>query len=153
MERQHKRQRTSDMSLIDDPMERQSKRQRTCDMSVGDDSFKITKYRNRSQDWKHKWSVFKAQAKKRHIEQKLELHQYLTLIQLPCTYCGKGVGHDARTPEYVGIDRIDSDKREYCLSNCVPCCSACNFMKGATRHHQFLNQVRAIAKWRTGVEF
>ena len=36
---------------------------------------------------------------------------------------------------FVGIDRIDSTKRQYCLLNCLPCCATCNFMKGYIEHH------------------
>ena len=144
------------MNSTHSAQDRQPKRTRRSD-DARTDSTKRARYRNRSKDYKHKWSVFKAQAKKRHIEQELDLEQYLTLIQMPCTYCGKGVLQDNTgmnsESEFVGIDRIDSDKRKYCLSNCVPCCSACNFMKGSLPHRIFLSQVRAIAKWRTGVEF
>ena len=116
-------------------------------------SSKFAKYRNRAQDYKHKWSVFKTQATKREIERRLDFEQYVALIQMPCTYCGKGAGRDPSNTKFVGIDRIDSDMRVYCLSNCVPSCATCNFMKGAMSHGHFLSQVRAIAKWRTGVQF
>ena len=107
--------------------------------------------RDRSQDLKHKWSCFKRQAQRRGIEQRLSFEQYPTLVQLPCAYCGKGaVGQRA---SFVGIDRIDSNAREYSLQNCVPSCSVCNFMKGALDANVFLNKVREIAAWRTGSSF
>ena len=104
-------------------------------------------YRSRKNDVKHKWSCFKSQAKHRGIDQQLTLEQYATLIALPCTYCGYGSAHTST--DLIGVDRIDSSRREYTLSNCVPCCSTCNFMKGRLDHNDFLAQVRAIARWRT----
>ena len=96
------------------PAHSQTKRARTSD-DAAPGSTKRARYRDRSQDHTHKWSVFKAQAKKRQIEQELDFEQYLTLIQMPCTYCGKGVLKDTFNCEsgYAGIDRIDSDKRKY----------------------------------------
>lgn len=112
---------------------------------------RTTAKRDRSQDLRHKWSCFSTQARRRGIEQRLSLEQYSTLVQLPCTYCGKGaVGQLASC---VGIDRIDSSVREYSLQNCVSSCSTCNFMKGALDGSVFLNKVRQIAAWRTGVKF
>ena len=72
-------------------------------------------------------------------------------LRLSCTYCGyRSQGYSTTL---IGVDRIDSSQREYTLTNCVPCCSKCNFMKGNLEHHDFLAQVRAIAKWRTGIRF
>ena len=107
--------------------------------------------RDRSQDLGHKWSCFNTQARRRGITQCLSMEQYSTLVQLPCAYCGKGaVGQHASC---VGIDRIESSVKEYSLQNCVPSCSTCNFMKGALDSRVFLNKVRQIAAWRTGVKF
>ena len=47
--------------------------------------------RDRSVDVKHKWSVFNSQAQRCGIVQRLSLEQYLTVIRMPCFYCGKGV--------------------------------------------------------------
>jgi hypothetical protein len=45
----------------------------------------------------------------------------------------------------VGIDRIDSTKRQYCLQNCLPCCATCNFMKGSIDHHPSRASNRIVA--------
>lgn len=109
------------------------------------------KYRSRKNDINHKWSCFNTQAARRGLEQKLTIDQYSTLVALSCTYCGyRSQGYSTTL---IGVDRIDSSQREYTLTNCVPCCSKCNFMKGNLEHHDFLTQVRAIAKWRTGIRF
>ena len=107
--------------------------------------------RDLSQDIGHKWSCFKLQAARRGIVQALTLDQFSTMVQMPCAYCGHGANN--RHASVVGIDRIDSSVREYSLRNCVPSCSTCNFMKGSLDPRVFLNKIRAIAAWRTGVHF
>ena len=108
-------------------------------------------YRSRRNDVKHKWSCFNTQAARRGINQHLTFEQYATLTALCCTYCG--YRSTQSSTNLIGVDRIDSSRREYALPNCVPCCSKCNFMKGQLDHSSFLAQVRAIASWRTGVRF
>ena len=81
-------------------------------------------------DVKHKWSTFNSQAARRGIAQCLNYDQYVVLIRMPCAYCGH-----CPLDGFVGIDRIDSTKRQYCLLNCLPCCATCNFMKGSIDHH------------------
>ena len=112
--------------------------------------------RTRCNDIKHKWSTFNSQAGRRGIVQGLTFQEYSALVNMPCSYCGQGsrpAGSSEGPRRLVGVDRIDSGNRHYCLYNCVPCCSKCNFMKGSLDHHEFLSQVRAIAAWRTGVQF
>ncbi len=104
--------------------------------------------RSRVRDVKHKWSTFNSQAARRGIAQSLNYDQYVVLVRMPCAYCGH-----CPLDGFVGIDRIDSTKRQYCLQNCLPCCATCNFMKGSIDHHVFLRHVRAIASWRTGAQF
>ena len=112
---------------------------------------KQRQYRSRKNDVKHKWSCFNTQAARRGINQHLTFEQCATLTALCCTYCG--YRSTQSSTNLIGVDRIDSSRREYALPNCVPCCSKCNFMKGQLDHSTFLAQVRAIASWRTGVRF
>lgn len=53
-----------------------------------------------------------------------------------CYYCGQ---------HYValGIDRVNNDLG-YILSNCVPCCKTCNWMKRTQTKEEFLNQIKLI---------
>jgi hypothetical protein len=107
--------------------------------------------RDRSHDVRHKWSCFKSQAARRDIAQRLTFEQFSTLVQMPCAYCGGGANE--QNAAFVGIDRINSAVRMYGLTNCVPCCATCNFMKGSLVAAVFLAKIRAIAAWRTGVQF
>ena len=107
--------------------------------------------RDRSHDVRHKWSCFNSQAARRGIAQQLTLEQFSTLVQMPCTYCGDGANEQSAA--LVGIDRLDSAVKRYALPNCAPCCATCNFMKGSLVAAVFLAKIRAIAAWRTGVQF
>ena len=107
--------------------------------------------RDRSQDVRHKWSCFKSQAERRGIVQQLTFEQFSTIVQMPCVYCGCGANE--RNPAVVGVDRINSAVKVYALTNCAPCCATCNFMKGSLSAVVFLAKIRAIAAWRTGVQF
>ena len=82
--------------------------------------------------------------------QQLTWEQFSTLVQMPCN-CGDRANEQSAA--LVGIDRIDSAVRRYALANCVPCCATCNFIKGPLLSAVFLAKIRAIAAWRTGVQF
>ena len=72
-----------------------------------------------------------------------------------CAYCGDRA-HERNTAVFVGIDCISSAVRRYALTNCVPCCATCNFIKGPRLSAVFLAKIRAIAACkpgRTGVQF
>lgn len=64
------------------------------------------------------------------------------LVNKQCIYCG-----EKKENEINGIDRVDSTQG-YIESNCVPCCSTCNFMKGELIQQSFLNQIKKIYKYR-----
>jgi hypothetical protein len=64
------------------------------------------------------------------------------LVNKQCIYCG-----EKKENEINGIDRVDSTQG-YIESNCVPCCSTCNFMKGELPQQAFLNQITKIYKYR-----
>ena len=64
--------------------------------------------------------------KKRHIKrfgntECITEEEFLDITKDRCFYCG--------VDGLKGIDRVDNDKG-YILSNCVPCCKHCNYVKG-----------------------
>lgn len=63
-------------------------------------------------------------AKKRGLTWLLDRGCYLSLIKLPCRYCGGDL-----PPFGTGLDRVDNS-RGYELTNVVPCCSLCNLTRG-----------------------
>ena len=74
-------------------------------------------------------------AKKRNYEFAITLIQFKELTSQNCHYCEKSpskIYYKKRcNGEYVynGIDRKDNSKG-YTLENCLPCCYACNTIKG-----------------------
>lgn len=84
-------------------------------------------------------------AHKRGHEWGLEPTQFLNLTTQDCAYCGDAPGKKVRNSqlEYNGIDRIDNEKG-YTLDNSVPCCSACNKMKGSYSAPEFIEKVIKI---------
>ncbi len=86
-----------------------------------------------------------------------------SIVFKPCHYCGgidtKSVGK-IRDRKYLdfdeesrlrydvklnGVDRVDNSVG-YILSNCVPCCVVCNFMKHKLSAEEFINKVKSIYK-------
>lgn len=84
---------------------------------------------------KAKLGIAKVNSNKAGREFELTYEQGAELLLKPCHYCG--------TTEKIGIDRKDS-KIGYILSNCLPCCTMCNYMKTATNYDEFLNKISQI---------
>lgn len=87
-----------------------------------------------------------------NFEFTIEKEKFKELTKKNCYYCGKEPSTIARgdNGEYVynGLDRVDNNIG-YHLENIVPCCSECNFMKGAKKQEDFLNFIkRLIVHWK-----
>ncbi len=78
-------------------------------------------------------------AKRRNIEFDLEIEQFMSFWQKPCRYCNDPI-------ETIGLDRVDSSKG-YVLDNVLPCCKACNFMKGTMIQSDFIDRIHRISKY------
>ena len=84
-------------------------------------------------------------------EFKLSLNEFKELISSNCYYCGSAPqlkqNLKRRFKDEVrpvnGIDRI-SPHGDYEYSNCVPCCSFCNYMKSDNDKDEFEDQVVKI---------
>lgn len=89
---------------------------------------------------------YKQSAKQRNLVFDLTLEDHFipgglyTFWQKSCYYCGEGI-------ETVRLDRLDNTKG-YILSNVVPCCRICNFMKLELTENQFMNHVLKIVKFK-----
>lgn len=94
----------------------------------------------------------------RGITVAMTVAEFMSVAARPCAYCGAlpglrrtsaAVHHAAPHPGVVahGIDRVDSSKG-YEVSNCVPCCKRCNFMKSDTPVGEFIAHVHRIAAHR-----
>lgn len=97
----------------------------------------------------------KRNAKKRGHKFLLTFEEFNEIISKPCFYCGEEPRYmtteqvirrgDTHQPpiRYNGIDRLDPNG-DYVVSNCVPCCPVCNYMKHTQQYKDFLNHVSKI---------
>lgn len=84
-----------------------------------------------------KYKFYKRNASLRNIVFNLNFDEFVDLINKPCFYCGE------KPRNSNGIDRVNNQK-DYVVSNCVPCCSLCNRMKGKYAQDVFLSQIKKI---------
>lgn len=73
----------------------------------------------------------------------LSVEDFARITSSKCTYCDRIPAQKSRSYTYNGIDRQDNTKG-YSLSNCVPCCKECNFIKRDLRLS--IGEMRAIAQ-------
>jgi len=102
-------------------------------------AYNSNKNRNDRDIFLAKLYEYKSSAKKRNINFEITEDKCFELFNLPCTYCLVG-------NEITGIDRIDSNL-SYCDTNCVSCCSQCNFMKNDTDKDTFIKLCEHIATY------
>jgi len=93
---------------------------------------------------------YKNRAKKIKIDFSITKEDFRNLIKMNCHYCNNPPNdHSYKTNNgsliYNGLDRVDSTKG-YILDNVVPCCAECNWMKGKSSYHDFLNRIKTIYK-------
>jgi hypothetical protein len=80
---------------------------------------------------------YQYKAEQRHLTFRLTLGEFTKLIEQSCHYCGEF--------EIMGVDRVDN-RVGYLVSNSVPCCFECNFMKRTMDKHKFVNRAIKIAR-------
>jgi len=86
-----------------------------------------------------KYKKYEKSAKNRNLVFELTYASFLSLISLPCSYCGF-YNVD------MGIDRVNN-LEGYILSNCTPCCHVCNYMKRAYNKDFFLAHCKKICNF------
>jgi len=104
------------------------------------DSKQHRAYETKMKDPKYRWGQFLNQANQRGLAVGISFETYQQLIYSACHYCSQHPTSQTR----IGIDRLDSC-RDYEITNCVPCCARCNFMKGSLNYREFINHARLIA--------
>lgn len=80
--------------------------------------------RARDEEPRNRFSSMRAAIRAEEIFIDITLEQWEPLIKQPCYYCGWPLPKTGR-----GMDRIDP-LGGYTLTNVVPCCGACNSIKG-----------------------
>ena len=93
-------------------------------------------------------SIYKSNARKRGIVFDLSYHQFKTLVDSECYFCGDTGGNTLRKRNYndysyTGIDRVDNSIG-YLPSNCISCCSWCNRAKNNGTFENFIDKCKKI---------
>lgn len=83
------------------------------------------------------FKVYQYAARRRGISFLLTYEQFLTFWQKPCFYGGHRIGT-------IGLDRINNDVG-YEMTNVVPCCKVCNYMKADMSQDEFREHIRSIS--------
>ena len=85
------------------------------------------------------YSAYKTRAIKKNLEFEFSKEEFDTICKMICYYCHKQNNIDHTN----GIDRVDNSIG-YIQSNCVSCCSTCNYMKGSLEVNTFIKQCNTI---------
>jgi hypothetical protein len=91
----------------------------------------------------NRFCEYRYNSQKRGIEFHLSIEEFENIVKQECYYCG---GYSTDTNENSrgnGIDRMDSNK-PYEISNCVPCCATCNFIKNNMPYSNFIKYIRRL---------
>ena len=89
--------------------------------------------------FENKYNSYVYGAKIRNLDFNLTKVDCLKMFSKKCFYCG----FNDKT-KYNGIDRMNSNLN-YIPSNCVPCCTTCNMMKGTIKSNDFIQICSHIA--------
>lgn len=79
-------------------------------------------------------------ARYKNIPFDLNITSFHNIAGERCYYCWRSDSDDHEN----GIDRIDNNKG-YIISNCVACCSECNYMKGPMDIQDFMNVCKQVS--------
>lgn len=98
------------------------------------------------------YTHYQGAARRKGFDFTLTKEEFRKLTSRDCYYCGTPPAQKSSIPRgtstYIhnGIDRYNNGLG-YIAGNCVPCCSDCNFFKGARDGDFFLSRVRHIANY------
>jgi hypothetical protein len=80
---------------------------------------------------------YKRSANRKGLRFDVSVEHFTEVVTQPCHYCGD------KSKVFNGIDRKDNSDG-YVFGNCLPCCTLCNFKKGAMRYQDFLEWVEKV---------
>jgi hypothetical protein len=87
------------------------------------------------------YTHYLSRALKKNLEFTLTKEEFINFTNDDCFYCDKS----ASMFHSNGVDRLNNNSG-YTTSNCVSCCSECNFMKGALTRRQFIETCKKVAE-------
>lgn len=88
------------------------------------------------------WYRFKTHcqnATRKHLVNEISYEHFLLLTSCRCKYCGLY----SKDKTFVGLDRKDNSQG-YTLTNTVPCCAECNYMKRNLNSEEFVEKCRRV---------
>jgi len=85
------------------------------------------------------YMVYCRSAEYKNLKFELSKDEYKSIVQHPCHYCGTF----KEGKSFSGIDRRDQTLG-YTVSNCVPCCEMCNYMKKSLSEEVFIKRIEHI---------
>jgi hypothetical protein len=93
---------------------------------------------------------YSVSAEVRGYEFSIPYEDFKILVNKKCHYCKasprtRNLSYKNFKPNFNGIDR-KSNVIGYTVSNCVPCCTVCNRMKGTLSYEEFMKQITQIHK-------
>ncbi len=89
-----------------------------------------------------RYKDYRLNAKKKDLVFLVSIEEFDILTSKKCYYCGGSSGsYKDRT--YTGLDRVDNSQG-YEVSNLVPCCKKCNYMKKDLSIEVFLYHIRQV---------
>ena len=102
----------------------------------------------------HVFLAYKGGAKRRNIPFLITEKQFAVITDQRCSYCDclpketKSKKDSFSSRKMNGIDSLDNNLG-YILSNCVPCCKVCNYMKQELSEKEFFEHIKRIVKFRS----
>lgn len=118
---------------------------------IKNDPEKLKKEKERRTSWYHKtknirnqnpktiYNTYYYSAKKTNRDFLISYEDFIIFFgDKECYYCGDIL-------QKIGIDRLDNNIG-YILSNCVPCCRMCNWMKRSFPEKDFISKCNQISK-------
>jgi hypothetical protein len=84
------------------------------------------------------YARYKRGAESRSFVFDLTLEEFTSLWNKPCHYCNDLI-------DTIGLDRLNNTIG-YTVSNVVPCCKSCNFMKHTMNYQAFIDKCIKISK-------
>lgn len=88
------------------------------------------------------YSKYLARAANKDLEFALTKEQFTKFTTEKCFYCDKNASKTHKN----GVDRKNNESG-YIMSNCVSCCSQCNYMKGSLTENEFIETCKRVSEY------
>lgn len=102
-------------------------------------------------DLRAKYRSYKAGAPKRKLDFSITIEDFKAIASQNCHYCGEPPPNTKVREVFNGSSRTNGIDRKnnligYVLTNCLPCCQACNRAKGTMTYEDFISLCRKVSE-------